>query len=117
MTGLPFAGASAQLANTTYLWIWVVIGIVTIAGSAVAVYKWAKQQGVKDEAMDNRLELIEKQLKPNGLNTDQVGDVVKRTENAVGELGSKLDQHIGAELQARREMWRAINGKQNKEQL
>lgn len=107
--------ASAQVANTSYLWIWVIIGVFTVIGFGFGAFKWIRQTGIDAAKLENRLASIEKQLKPNGLDTEQVGDVVKRTENAVNELTAKLNQHIGAEAEAREQMQRQIDRKQDKE--
>lgn len=111
-------GDATQVANSAFLWIGALVGLITLVGVVITVSKFFKQQGASAERLENRLQSIEKQLKPNGLDTEQVGDVVKRTENAVNNLssdvselsekldqhGTKLDQHIGAEAEARQQI-------------
>lgn len=104
--------ADAQVANTTYLWLYVAIGIPTLAGMLIGGYRWVKAQGVRDAKIDQLLT----QLAPNGLNTNRPGDILKRTENKVDDLlakhehlASQVDRHIGAEEASRREIWREIN--------
>lgn len=116
-----FADQSAQVANTSYLWIYALIGLITLAGFVFAAVKALRKQGADAERLENRLQSIERNLKPNGLDTEQVGDVVKRTENAVGdltstveELSAKLERHLGASDEAHANLRAAINRKQDK---
>jgi predicted negative regulator of RcsB-dependent stress response len=119
---LPVASnAAASVANSSYLVIYAVIGVVTLVGFGFAAFKAIRKQGADAERLENRLQSIERNLKPNGLDTEQVGDVVKRTENAVGdltstveELSAKLERHLGASDEAHANLRAAINRKQDK---
>ncbi len=116
--------ASASIANTSYLALWGVLGFLYLLGMAFAAVRYWRKQGARDAKIDEvldsttgamvRLAAIEKNLKPNGLNTQGVGDVVARTEIAVGELSTKLDQHIGASDEVHASLRRELAGKQNK---
>jgi hypothetical protein len=115
------ASSTADVANSAYLWIYILIGLVTLLGSggAVGLYRAAKKQGVRDQQFDlvikavlpdengkggltNRLSALDRQLdeikheqKPNGGNTQRLGDIAKRSEGKIDALSTKLDQHIG----------------------
>lgn len=103
-----------EAVNTTYLLVYVVIGAATLIGFAVAAARWLRRQGAAEARLNVRLDTLERALKPNGLDTDQIGDMVKRTENKVDAITSKLDQHIGASDQVHRELWRAVRSKEDK---
>jgi hypothetical protein len=117
---------TAQVANTTYLWVYVVIGVVTLAGIVVASARWLKKQGVTEAAVkalidanlltrlsdqDRTLAELKKSLSPNGLVGNEVWNIAKRTENKVDLLSTKLDQHIGSSDQTHRDLWRAVRHK------
>lgn len=111
-----------DVVNTTSLWIWAAVGVITLIGGGYALYKAIRRQGAadaerkdRDQGIDRRLKAIEKNLSPNGLNTNGVGDVVGRVELALTETNSKLDQYIGANENAHRAMRAAIRRKQDKE--
>jgi hypothetical protein len=76
----------------------------------------AKREAADANTQD-RLAAIEESMRPNGLKNDELGNVVKRSENKLDALASKVDDHIGEERQARKDMWRAIDGKADKRGL
>lgn len=111
---------AADSATNVYTFLYILLGIVGLGGTAgvLGVYKWAKKQGVRDaqldrvidvvlngsngktltdrlDAQDRQLEDIKREAKPNGGQSQRLGDIAKRTEQKVDGLSSKLDQHIG----------------------
>jgi hypothetical protein len=106
--------ASDQVANSTYLWIGALVGAITVACFVLAAVKALRKQGADAERLENRLQSIEKNLKPNGKDTQGVGDIVARTEDAIGELAAKLERHLGASDEAHANLRAAINRKQDK---
>jgi hypothetical protein len=119
------ASSGVDVANTTYLWIYVALGVIGLVGAGVALRKYFFKQAVREVAIDAlihpdtgvmaRLEKIEKTLSPNGLDTDNVGDIAKRTEVAVRKVQRGLTQHIAAEANARSEIWQELARKQDRE--
>lgn len=80
-------------------WLLVGVGTLTLCAGWVA---HDRAETRRDAQVQGRLQAIEEQLKPNGLNTDQVGDIAKRTERSVGRLAERfegvaerLDRHLG----------------------
>lgn len=58
---------------------------------------------------------IKRTMSPNGLNTNHLGDIAKRTEKAVTELGvdvrkqrADLNEHIGSSRTEHNALWRAV---------
>lgn len=108
------AGSPPVGASSLSLWLWVAVAVGTLIGFAYGAYRYARQSGAAAERLEGRLSAIERAMKPNGLDTDQIGDMMKRTEAMVEKLSGKLDQHIGAEAESRKEIWRAIDRKQDR---
>jgi hypothetical protein len=126
------AHPSDQVANATYLWLWVLVGALTLIGSGIGAVRWLRNQGRADgeraaEAAEVKRILSEQgamlkrlmaAVKPNGLDTDFLGDMAKRTEIKMDQLivdvkeqGSKLDSHLGDSGRAEREIWRELKKK------
>lgn len=99
---------TAQVANTTYLLVYIVVGVATIVGLGFAGARWLRNSGAAEARLNSRLDSLERLMKPNGLDTDELGDMVKRTEHKVDAIATKLDQHIGSSDQVHRDLWRAI---------
>ena len=124
MTPIIFA-TQASVANASYLWVYVLIGVVTLVGFAVASGRWLRRQGVRDAALNAlidpdtgvmvQLAEIRKNLQPNGKNTQGVGDIVARTEEAVAKVDRTVNRHIGSCIQAHEDLQRQIDRKQDKE--
>lgn len=76
-------------ADATYNWIWILIGVFTIAGLAVAGLRWMNKRAVRESKIDQVL----KQLSPNG--GKSIADGVHRIEKNQNELKEQLDTHIG----------------------
>jgi hypothetical protein len=108
-------------------------------GGVVAGVKYLRNSGVRDrdinktvaevlgdhtqdlkplrtEVMELRTEIlaVRKSISPNGLNSDELGDMVKRTENGVKRMDQTLNRHIGASEEAHTAIWRAIRLKADK---
>lgn len=137
-----FATAHVSLSGSTtpYDLIWIVVGLFALlgAGGAYGIIKWIKKTGVRDAKIDEllhpetgvlqRLKKMEQQgiesgrqisdltrsTRANGLTTDQVGDIAKRTEIAVNEIRDKVLLHIGSSESEHKTMWKAIQQKQDK---
>lgn len=126
---------SAQVANNAYLWVYVIIGIVTLLGTGgmVGLVRWLKRQGIRDaqidrvvlavlgddtpdhkslqqrlDAQDRAIDKAIEATQSNGLNTNQVGDIAKRTENIVTDLRDEFKKHLGSSDEVHRQMWREI---------
>ena len=113
--------ASASASDGIYLVFFVIGSVIAIItalwGGVKLIRKQAAEearQASKDEQRDAQLAELKKLIKPNGLNTEGIGDIAKRTEIAVRELASKLDQHMGAEKRDREDIWNAIERKQDR---
>lgn len=89
---------------TSSLWIWWIVGFVTLIGAGLSAVRWLRGQGADAARLEARLAAIEKALRPNGLNTNEIGDVVARTEAKLDALDSKLDRHIGAQEEVNRQV-------------
>jgi hypothetical protein len=59
-------------------------------------------------AIDTRLVRIESAMSPNGLNTNQIGDMARRTELAVDQLAKGLAEHKRLSDETHLAMWTAI---------
>lgn len=116
---------TAETLNSTYLAAGIIVAVIAIVTAGAAIWRSVKAGIAKEEREKALLDLVpklsdrigglERKLTPNGLDTEQVGDVVKRTENAVRDIRSRLDQHIGASETTHEQMWRVINRKQDRE--
>jgi hypothetical protein len=139
---MVFAATTQQdIANSAYLWVGVVVGLLMLLGGGGGVYalvKWLKRQGVRDGRLDEmidpeegwrpQLAAIKSQLgeqdvvlaaakrsmQSNGLDTMQVGDIARRTELAVRELQSSFDVYRGANETEHKSLWVAVNRKADK---
>lgn len=126
--------SAAPPGDGAYTVVWVLIGVVTLLGTggALGVFKWAKKQGVRDskidlvidvvlgdgnggkplkdrlDAQDRKLDDIQREARPNGGNSQRLGDIAKRTEKKVDDLGSKFDQHIGQSEEVHSELRRRV---------
>ena len=118
MSAVVMVAAAAAAGPSVLEIAYVVIGISTIIGAVVGVYRWAKSKGVKEDevkrmadvvlpfdhtrgtlserldAQDKELAAIRKELKPNGGNTDALGDMVLRMETKLNDMNLKLVSHI-----------------------
>lgn len=120
--------------------IYILIGVVTVggAGGLLGLYKWAKKQGVRDSQLDlvigvvlgdgnggkplkdrldmqdRKLDEIAREAKPNGGNTQRLGDIAKRTERKVDDLGTKLDQHIGQSEEVHSDLRRRLTAQERR---
>lgn len=75
----------------------------------------------KVQTLTDTVEQMCKDQKPNGLDTQTIGDIAKRTENKVLEvvdqltsLADDLKAHVAVAAEKERNMWRAINAKADK---
>jgi hypothetical protein len=130
MSALILIAVRTSAINTTSLWLYLVLGLITVGTLLWGGIKLIRQQGAEEVRkkdrddklnetvvalhtnltnLESNVQAIEKNLKPNGLNTERLGDIAKRTENAVSSLTSKMDQHIGAEKRDREDLWHAID--------
>lgn len=76
-----------------------------------------EQDGAMNKRLDEvtrRLDRQDRSMRSNGLDTNQVGDIAKRTENAVKKLQESFDRHVGANDQEHKSIWRALRLKQDK---
>ena len=141
---------SASLTDIYYI-IGIFIGVMLIvgAGGLFGLIQWIKKSGARDAKIDELLDSktgvmarldeqdktlseLQHSVKPNGLDTNQVGDIAKRTENAVREIAKKQEtmnerflKHLGQsdEVHKRHDeahkqneevhkrLWEAIRGK------
>ena len=130
--------AATNVSSDTYNWLYVGVGVLMLVGLVYAGIRWLKKQAVAEAALqalvdanvlqrlkdqDEVLAEIRRAQQPNGLDTDEPGDIGKRTENLVKELfeevkatNTKLDKHMGASEVEEREIWRAINGLRGKDE-
>lgn len=97
--------------NNAFLWVSIVVGVVSLSQAVRSVVKYLKQDGIRQAAVDKLLATdvpehlsemsrtladLQRASRSNGGQTNQVGDIAKRIETAVSDIGSKLDQHIGS---------------------
>jgi hypothetical protein len=111
---------SSSWINGGYGVIGIIVGVVTVIGAFAAAYKIAQRRGVEAKQTKQVIDIVLpddkgqggvlaalKQLsdqitelarnsQPNGGNTKSLGDTVKRTEELMIALASRLDQHIGS---------------------
>lgn len=80
------ADAAASSANAT--WALVVLGA---GGSLVGAITWLIHRGKRDQKIDELLA----EVKPNGGNTQSLGDIAKRTEQKVDHLRDDFQKHVG----------------------
>jgi hypothetical protein len=121
--------------NTSYLWVYIVLGAISIVGGGgglVAFIKWLKNQTLRDGKIDDMLDPktgamallaqhgmvladLQRSMRPNGLNTDQLGDIAKRTEHAVDRLEENFNQHKGESDAVHKQLRKDIDRKQDRE--
>lgn len=115
---------------TIYYWVGIIVGVVAIITGIWAaqrrIMRSIKKNAISDAALksiidanvlvrmsdqDKILSDIKRATRPNGLNTDEVGDIVKRVEIAIASLSLKIDanatilnQHIGQSDEAIRQI-------------
>lgn len=118
MIALTAAPPGDQAYTVVYILI-AVMGLVG-GGGLFGFWKSAKRQGARDAQLDRVIDVvlpdkngkgglvsrlddqdrqladIAREAKPNGGNTRRLGDTVKRTEDKVDDLTTKMDQHIGS---------------------
>ena len=92
--------AAATDGGSAYTLVYFLLGIMGIFGTGglVAVYGWAKKQGIRDSQQDQVVAVVlpgkdGRGGVVNGL--ADIGQTAHRTELAVGDIGHKLDEHIG----------------------
>lgn len=129
--GLAIA-AAVQTANMTYLVIYAVLGLIGLVTAGYGLNKWNRKQAVREAKLDGlidpetgvmaRLAAIEKNLSPNGKDTQGVGDIAariedlaKKTNRGVAALRSRLDQHIGECKNEHAHLREELDRKQDKE--
>ena len=122
-------------------WIYIVLtvlGIIGVGGLA-AFYRGVKSQAVRDSKLDElidpkdgvmaRFEVqsaqvgrvaaqvadLQRSMRPNGLDTDQLGDIAKRTEKKVIELADSFNRHLGASEEIHRTLREDIARKQDRQ--
>lgn len=105
---LGLASHVEQAANTAYLWVWVGIGVITLIGFGITAFRWVRKSGADAAKLEARLASIETAIRPNGKDTQQLGDIAARTEEKLDALDSKLDRHIGSQEEVNKQMWREI---------
>jgi hypothetical protein len=132
---IALAHGTSQDSTATYNIVWVLIGVATLVGFGIGAVRWIRNQGKADaertsaeaevrrrlDVQDSALARLETAIKPNGLDSQELGDIAKRTENKVDALVlkldatvTKLDKHIGAAEIEEREIWREIHKKADK---
>lgn len=123
----------ADVANASYLWVYIVLGIVGLVGTGglVGLVRWVKAQAVRDSKIDALLDPdkgvmallgtqgkqlgdLQRSMRPNGLDTDQLGDIAKRTEREVGKLRDEFSKHVGASDEVHRALREDIDRKQDR---
>jgi hypothetical protein len=127
-----FAITNANL-NKDYLWVYIVVGIVGLVGvgGIVGFVRWLKTQAVRDSKIDElidpakgvmaqmrehgkQLADLQRSMRPNGLDTDQLGDIAKRTEREVVRLRADFSKHLGSSEEIHRELREKIAKKQDR---
>lgn len=135
--------ATGAVSTTTvaYNLLYILIGLFLLggAGGGYGLYRAIKSAGVKEAKIDRMLAFFEgdgtkdnpalkdrldsqdrqialavKATSSNGLNTNQVGDIAKRTENAVAILTESVNQHIGESRESHRSIWKELGRKVDK---
>lgn len=111
--------ASAQALNTTYLWAGIIVSVVALGTGLLTLAKgvrtWAANEAKQRANIEmvpelvKRMTAIEKAIKPNGKDTQQIGDIAARVEEKIDKLDSKLDRHIGGAEKEGNAIWRAIH--------
>ena len=88
----------AITSNVTYNWVWIVVGILAVAGALRETKGYADKRAVRSDKLDALL----KKTTANGGDTNDVGDVAKRTEELLKAhiVESRLDseamhEHFG----------------------
>jgi hypothetical protein len=136
----------ASSTSNTYNVLYIIIAAIMLVGFAYAGYKWIKGRGVTEAAIQKMLDLhtslqqlvdanvlqrlsdqdnvladIRRSMQPNGLDTLELGDMVRRTELAVGRLEGKIDSqaeklaaHVGAAEVQDKAIWRELAKKVDK---
>jgi hypothetical protein len=131
---------TAHAAATAYNLIYIALGVLGIGGGAglYGLIRWFKRQTIRDSKLDElidpeggvmarldkhgrQLEDLQRSMRPNGLNTNQLGDIAKRTEETVIQLRetvTKLNdgfrRHQGESDQIHRNLREAIDRKQDR---
>lgn len=139
------ATTQQDIANSAYLWVGVIVGLVLLLGGGgglFALVKWLKRQGVQEsqqsvmreqwfdpddgftasmrkintrlDGQDTVLAAAKQSMQSNGLDTNQVGDIARRTELAVKDLQSSFDVYRGSNESEHRSLWVAVDRKADK---
>jgi len=88
-----FASAAQTLSSQgSYNFIWIIVGVVTIIGGLIEFMRWRDRRVIRNDKLDELL----KRVTPNGKNTNQLGDVAARTEDAVNRLNKQFEHHRNA---------------------
>lgn len=117
---LTFA-ASVPSSGTDYNVVWIILGAVGIIEGVKSGLTWLGHRAVRNKNLDDliatraQIAEVDKKISVNGKNTDNVGDVAKRTEEITERIESKLDNHIasanrqsGENAANFREVWRRL---------
>lgn len=136
---MVFATTQEAVANSVYLWVYVLIGVIALFGTGgfAALVVWFKRQGVRDAQLDEAVRVvlgdpkadigspewlglkgvvanIDRATRRNGLTTNDVGDVAGRIELKLDRHAQTLSEHMGESREQHRAMWLAINRKADK---
>ncbi len=78
----------------------VVIACGTLTAGIIKAIQWAKNAIIRE---------LRRELRPNGLDTDLAGDILKRTEGEVMAVRAELQEHVDKDSIDKANIWEALH--------